>query len=138
VEHGLADRFQRFKDATISAALKKAAGSQPGLPQLLDVIQLADADRLADVLTEELVAFLRQLLYDENRVDEQINVGPLVRQIGAIEEGRIEEALSQLSRLLTTAIKDAKARHGQAKRVRVFLRTDDEGSRATPRRKEGP
>jgi hypothetical protein len=127
VRLGLSDRFQRFKDATISSVLKKAsaAGGQPGLNELLDIIQLADADRLAGVLTEELVSFLRQLLYDENRVDEQISLAPILQQIGAIEENRIEESLSLITRLLMKAIKDAKARHGQGKRVRVFLRAED-------------
>ena len=46
-------------------------------------------------------------------------------KVGAIEENRLDEALSQLTRLLTKAIKDAKAKHGPGKRVRVFLRADD-------------
>jgi hypothetical protein len=136
---GLSDRFQRFKDATISSVLKKAsaAGGQPGLSDLLEIIQLADADRLADVLTEEFVSFLRQLLYDENLVDEQIGLAPILQQVGAIEENRIEESLSLLTRLLAKAIKDAKAKHGQGKRVRVFLRPDDNGVPVTNKTEGG-
>jgi hypothetical protein len=37
---------------------------------------------------------------------------------------RVEEAVSTLARLLTKAIKDAKAKHGPSKRVRVFLTLD--------------
>src|SRR2546426_2787751 len=67
VSQGLADRFQRFKDAAIAAILKKAAAEkkQPGLDELLDIIQVADADRLVGVLNDDIVAFLRQILYVE-------------------------------------------------------------------------
>ena len=126
VSQGLADRFQRFKDAAIAAILTKVAAEQkkPGLDELLDIIQLADADRLAGVLNDDLVAFLRQVLYDENLVDEQLPLAPILQHIGAIDETRVEEAVSTLARLLTQAIKDAKARHGPSKRVRVFLTLD--------------
>jgi hypothetical protein len=126
VSQGLADRFQRFKDASIATILKKAATErqESGLQELLDIIQLADADRLAGVLNDDLVAFLRKVLYDENLADEQIPLGPIIQQVGAIEETRVEEAVSTLTRLLTKAIKDAKARHGASKRVRVFLTLD--------------
>jgi hypothetical protein len=126
VSQGLADRFQRFKDAAIAAILMKAAAekNKPGLDELLDIIQLADADRLAGVLNDDLVAFLRQVLYDENLVDEQLPLAPILQQIGAIDETRVEEAVATLGRLLTKAIKDAKAKHGPSKRVRVFLTLD--------------
>src|SRR5215831_7194463 len=126
VSQGLADRFQRFKDAAIAAILKKAAAEKkkPGLGELLDIIQIADADRLAGVLNDDLVTFLRQILYDENLVDEQLPLAPILQQIGAIDESRVEEAVSTLGRLLTKAIKDAKAKHGAGKRVRVFLTLD--------------
>ena len=126
VSQGLVDRFQRFKDAAIAAILKKAAAEQKksGLDDLLDIIQLADADRLAGVLNDDLVTFLRQILYDENLVDEQIPLAPILQHIGAIDETRVEEAVATLAQLLTKAIKDAKARHGPSKRVRVFLTLD--------------
>jgi hypothetical protein len=126
VSQGLADRLQRFKDAAIAAILTRVAAEKkkPGLDELLDIIQLADADRLAGVLNDDLVAFLRQVLYDENLVDEQLPLAPILQQIGAIDETRVEEAVSTLGRLLTKAIKDAKARHGPSKRVRVFLTLD--------------
>ncbi len=127
VSQGLADRFQRFKDASIAAILKKATteGKGSGLQELLDIIQLADADRLAGVLNDDLIAFLRKVLYDENLVDEQVFLGPILQQIGPIEETRVEDAIATFTKLLTKAIKDAKAKHGPGKRVRVFLRSDD-------------
>jgi hypothetical protein len=69
VASGLTDRFQRFKDAAIATILKKAAekGDCPDLPRLLEIVQLASADALADVLTDDLVDFLRKLLYDKPR-----------------------------------------------------------------------
>jgi len=126
---GLADRFQRFKDTAIAQILKKAADEQrkPGLRELLDVIQIADADRLSGVLNDDLVAFLRRLLYDENLVDEQIPLRPILQQVGAIDAGRVEESISTLGKLLKQAIDDAKAKHGPSKRVRVFLTLDTPG-----------
>jgi hypothetical protein len=101
-----------------------AEKKQPGLDELLDIIQVADADRLVGVLNDDIVAFLRQILYDENLVDEQLSLAPIVQHIGAIDETRVEEAVATLARLLTKAIKDTKARHGPSKRVRVFLTLD--------------
>jgi hypothetical protein len=124
VGSGLADRFQRFKDAAIGTILKKAAekGDRPDLTKLLEIVQIANADALAGVLTDELVDFLRKLLYDENLVQEEIQLGPIVSDIGAIEEDHIEEAVDRFAKLLTKAVKDAKAKHGKSKRVRIFLR----------------
>jgi len=81
VSQGFADRFQRFKDAAIAAILAKAAAEKkkPGLAELLEIIQVADADRLAGVLNDDLVAFLRQVLYDENLVDEQLSLAPILQ-----------------------------------------------------------
>jgi hypothetical protein len=124
---GLADRLQRLKDASISAILKKANGEKgrDDLKALLEIIQLANADKLAGVMTDELAAFLRQLLQEANIVQESVTLAPILQQIGAIEEDRVDEAVSKFSSLLKNAIKDAKAKHGTGKRVRVFLRMDD-------------
>ena len=126
ISQGLADRFLRFKDATVSSILHKAAeqGQQPRLKELLQIIQLSNADQLAGFLNDELLAFLRKTLYDENLVSEQVSLAPIIQQVGAIEESRVDEAVSAVARLLTTAIKDAKAKHGPNKRVRVFLTLD--------------
>jgi hypothetical protein len=126
VAKGLGERFLRFKDAAISSVLKKAAveGRKPGLKGLLDIIQLTDADRLAAVLNDDLTAFLRQVLYDENLVDEQVPLAPIIEQIGAIEDARIDDAVSKVADLLTTAIRNAKAKHPPNRRVRIFLTLD--------------
>ena len=128
VTQGLADRFQRLKDASISAILKKAEGekNRPDLTALLKIIQLANADKLADVMTDDLAAFLRQLLQEANIVQESVALAPILQQIGAIEEDRVDEAISKLTGLLRNAIKDAKAKHGTGKRVRIFFRMDNE------------
>lgn len=130
VKQGLADRLQRFKDASISAILKKAEGvqSRADLKALLEIIQLANADKLAGVMTDDLAAFLRQLLQDANIVQESVQLAPILQQIGAIEEDRVDEAVSKFTSLLKNAIKNAKAKHGAGKRVRVFLRMGDDGS----------
>jgi hypothetical protein len=86
---------------------------------------LANADKLAGVMTDELAAFLRQLLQEANIVQESVTLAPILQQIGAIEEDRVDEAVSKFTSLLKNAIKDAKAKHGTGKRVRVFLRMDN-------------
>lgn len=130
VKQGLADRLQRLKDASISSILRKAEGEQSraDLKALLEIIQLANADKLAGVMTDDLAAFLRQLLQEANIVQESVSLAPILQQIGAIEEDRVDEAVSKFTSLLKNAIKDAKAKHGAGKRVRVFLRMDDDGS----------
>jgi len=127
VTQGLADRFQRLKDASISVVLAKAEGkkTRADLTALLEIIQLADAEKLTNVMTDDLAMFLRQVLQEANIVQETIEIEPILRQIGAIEEDRVDEAISKFTSLLRNAIKDAKAKHGTDKRVRIFLRTDD-------------
>jgi hypothetical protein len=124
---GLADRFQRFKDATIGAILDQAAEAdgRADLKSLIEMVQLSKLDSLTTVLTDDLVAFLRNLLYDENLVQEEVPLGPIVQAVGAIEEDRVDEAVEQFAVLLRKAVKDAKAQHGKVKRVRVFLRLQD-------------
>jgi len=129
VSQGLADRIQRLKDTSIAIILKKAAddNQRADLKLLIEIIQIANADKLVEVITDDLVAFLRRLLQEANIVQESVELGPIIQQIGAIEEDRIEEALSKLTTLLTKAVKDAKAKHGPGKRVRVFLRLESNG-----------
>ena len=85
---------------------------------------MANADALAGVLSDDLVEFLRKLLYDENLVQEEIPLGPIVQEVGAIEEGHVDEAVEKFGKLLAKAIRDAKVKHGKTKRVRVFLRLE--------------
>jgi len=126
VEAGLADRFQRFKDATIAAILKKAADEKnTSLKELLQIVQVADSDKLANVLTDDLIAFLRKLLFDENLVHEEVALEPIIQHVGAIEEDRVDESIALFTKLLNKAVKDAKDKHGKGKRVRVFLRFYD-------------
>ena len=126
----MADRIQRLKDASIAAILKKAAdeSNRADLKSLLEIIQIADADKLVGVITDDLVTFLRKLLQEANIVHETVALQPILDQIGAVEEERIEESLSKLTSLLRTAIKNAKARHGAGKRVRVLFRLDEPGT----------
>ncbi len=124
VSTGLADRFQRFKDATIGAILKKAAeeNGRADLKSLMEIIQLSKLESLSTALTDELVEFLRKLLYDENLVQEEVSLIPIVQEVGAIEEDHIDEAVELFARLLRKAVKEAKAQHGKSKKVRIFLR----------------
>ena len=130
ITQGLADRIQRLKDASIAAILKKEAddSQRADLKSLIEIIQIADADKLVDVITDDLVMFLRKLLQEANIVHETVTLKPILDQIGAVEEERIEEALSKFTSLLRTAIKNAKAKHGADKRVRVLFRLDEPGT----------
>ena len=127
ITQGLGDRIQRLKDASIATILTKAAdeGGSPDFKALLEIIQIADADKLVNVITDDLVDFLRKLLQDANIVHETITLKPILDQIGAIETERTEEALAKITSLLRTAIKNANAKHGAGKRVRVVLRLDE-------------
>ena len=130
IANGLADRIQRLKDASIAAILKKAAddSNRADLKSLVEIIQIADADKLVGVITDDLVTFLRKLLQDANIVHETVALLPILNQIGAVEEERIEESLAKLTSLLRTAIKNAKAKHGAGKRVRVLFRLEEPGT----------
>jgi len=133
MSQGLADRIQRLRDTSIAVILKKAAddNQRADLKLLIEIIQIANADKLVEVITDDLVAFLQRLLQEANIVQESVDLGPIIQQIGAIEEGRVDEALSKLTTLLTKAVKDAKAKHGPGKRVRVFLRLKNGGQGGT-------
>lgn len=128
VAQGLDDRFERLKDPSILLILKKLAAEKQhdGLKALLEIIQVATADRLTEVITEEFVSFLHRLLYDESIVYEKVALASILKHVGAIDEDRVEEAVSRFANLLTKAIKDAKDKHGPSKRVRVFLHLDGE------------
>lgn len=132
IGQGLNDRIQRLKDASIAAILTKAVGDtgRADLKSLLEIIQIAEADKLVGVITDDLVAFLRKLLQEANIVHETVALKPLLDKVGAIEEGRIDEALTTLNSLLRTAIKDAKAKHGPGKRVRILLSAEDQTPQA--------
>lgn len=134
VSQGLTDRIQRLRDTSIAVILKKAAegDERPDLKVLIEIIQIANADKLVDVVTDDLIAFLRKLLQEANIVQESVSLAPIVDQIGPIEEDRVDEALAKLSSFVTKAVKDAKAKHGSGKRVRVFLRLDNSGEGGTP------
>jgi hypothetical protein len=106
VSQGLADRFQRLKDASISTILRKAGAEKKraDLTTLLEIIQLADAEKLADVMTEDLAMFLRQLLQEANIAQESVALPPIIEQIGAIEDNRIDEAISKFTSLLRNPV----------------------------------
>ena len=59
-------------------------------------------------------------------------MGPILEQVGAIDENRVDEALEQITRLLQKAIRDVKAKHGPEKRVRIFLSAEPRQLQGTP------
>ena len=49
------------------------------LQSLVEIIQIADADKLVGVITDDLVAFLRTLLQEANIVHQTVALLPIQR-----------------------------------------------------------
>lgn len=124
VDNGIADRIQRFKDAAIAAILKQAGDGKPEIKTLLKVIAAADAGKLVEILTDELVEFIRKLLQEQNLAQVEVGLSDILDEIGAIDGERIDEAVDTFSNRLRTKLKDAKAKEAAGKRVRLFIRGD--------------
>jgi hypothetical protein len=124
VTNGIADRIQRFKDAAITAILQKAADGKPEIKTLLEVIAAADAGKLVELLTDELVEFIRKLLQEQNLAQVEVGLSDILDEIGAIDGERIDEAVDTFANRLRKKLKDAKANQAAGKRVRLFLRGD--------------
>ena len=124
VQLGLADRMQRFKDAAIAAILQKAAdsGARTDLQTLLEIIHVADAQKLVAVLSDDLIEFLRKLLEEQNLAQVEVSLSEVLDAIGAIDGERIDDVVDQFATLLRKKLKDARAEQGTGKRVRLFLR----------------
>jgi len=124
VSGGIADRIQRFKDAAITAILQKAADGKPEIKTLLEVIAAADAGKLVEILTDELVEFIRKLLQEQNLAQVEVGLSDILDEIGAIDGERIDEAVDAFANRLRKKLKDAKANQAAGKRVRLFIRGD--------------
>jgi hypothetical protein len=128
VAEGIADRMRRFKDAAITTILQQAAHGKPEIKHLLDVITAANADKLVDVLTEELVDFIRKLLQEQNLAQVEVSITDILNEVGAIEGERIDEAVDAFTTRLRKKLKDAKANQAAGKRVRLFLQSGPNSS----------
>ncbi len=124
VNQGITDRIQRFKDAAITSILQKAADSKPEIKTLLEVIAVADAGKLVEILTDELVEFIRQLLQEQNLAQVEVGLSDILDEIGAIDGERIDEAVDAFATRLRKKLKDVKANQAAGKRVRLFIRGD--------------
>jgi len=125
---GLTDRMQRLRDGVVAAAIAAANKSptSPELRALVEIVESASPEKLADAASDDLISALRQILREANIVQESISLGPILKQVGAIEAERVDEAMSLFARLVKEAIGRARAKHGAEKRVRVFLRDERE------------
>ncbi|MEI6176958.1 MAG: hypothetical protein WCS43_08705 [Verrucomicrobiota bacterium] len=123
VAGGIDDRLRRFKDAAITTILQQAADGKPEIKHLLDVITAANTDKLVDVLTEDLVDFIRKLLQEQNLAQVEVSIADILNEVGAIEGERIDEAVDAFTMRLRKKLKDAKANQAAGKRVRLFLRS---------------
>lgn len=91
------------------------------IDQFVKIVQASDLSALANVMDDELVAFLRQLLAAEEAPTSAI---PLLKQLAdkfpALEENQIEAAASEFAALLRSAFEEAK-RQNPNKRIRMTL-----------------
>jgi hypothetical protein len=89
---------------------------------LLEIILASQTDRLADVLTSEVVQRIRQILQDANLEPRDLPVQNLLGEMTAVEEEDIESLIRQIEQRLRAAFKQAKAETEGKKRVRFFLK----------------
>jgi hypothetical protein len=89
---------------------------------LLEIILASQTDRLADVLTSEVVERIRQVLQDANLEPRDLPVQDLLGELTAVEEEDIESLVRQIEQRLRAAFKQAKAETDGKKRVRFFLK----------------
>jgi hypothetical protein len=89
--------------------------------QFIKVIQTSDLSSLANVLDDELVAFLRQLLAEAETTSQWCPIlKTLSQKFPAIEEGQIDELLSEFARELRSAFDLAK-KQNPGKRVWIII-----------------
>ena len=82
----------------------------------------SQTDRLADVLTSEVVERIREILQDANLEPRDLPVQDLLGELTAVEEEDIESLVRQIEQRLRAAFKQAKAETEGKKRVRFFLK----------------
>jgi len=92
------------------------------LKTLLDIILASQTDRLADVLTGEVVERIREILRDANLEPRDLPVQDLLGELTAVEEEDIDSLVRQIEQRLRAAFKLAKAETQGKKRVRFFLK----------------
>ena len=120
IEEGLAAQNRRLSSRAIRRILARGKGQR--LEQFLQVVQASDASALAEVLDDDLVAFLRRLLREaEVAVPGRAVLDRLAQEFPTVDEAQLPDVLSAFADILWQALQDAQKQH-PGKKVRISLR----------------
>lgn len=117
LERALRQQQQRLSGAAIRRILTQQRGER--IEQFLQVVQASDLRGLADVLDDDLVAFLRDLLSTPARTDTSA-LEALLRAYPEVTEDSLEAAVTEFRRLLATELA-AQRQSDPTRRPRVVL-----------------
>ena len=119
LEQALGEQQHRLSTEAIRQILSQS--KERRMDRFVKIIQTSDLSSLVNVLDDELVEFLRNLLSEAQIVTLQY---PLSRALSSkfpfIEEGQIEDVLSEFAAELKKAFEQAK-RENPGKRIRIVL-----------------
>ena len=119
LHQALSEQHRRLSAEAIRQILSQVNESR--VDQFVKVIQTSDLSSLANVLDDDLVAFLRQLLADAETISQWCPIlRTLSQKFPAIEEEQIDDFLSEFARELKSAFDLAK-RQNPGKRIRMML-----------------
>jgi hypothetical protein len=119
LHQALSEQHRRLSAEVIRQILSQC--KEQRVDQFIKVIQSSDLSSLANVLDDELAAFLRQLLAEAETASQWCPIlKTLSQKFPAIEEEQIDDLLSELARELRSAFDSAK-RQNPGKRIRIVL-----------------
>lgn len=124
IDRAIEGLIQRLRQETIRKILESSA--EFGVTELLKVIQAAQAERLADVLDDNLVERIKSLLQDARLVRLDLPVTDLFDGIAGIEEGEVGKVLSMVKERLTARFAGAKQANPD-KRILFLLKGPEKG-----------
>jgi hypothetical protein len=105
LDQALASQLQRLSSQTVQHILSRRTGDS--VERFLKVVQASDLAGLADVLSDELVAFLRQMLSEANA---RVRLQPLLDRIAQaypadVGEKDVDGIVQDLKRLLEESLR---------------------------------
>ncbi|MBI3952941.1 MAG: hypothetical protein HY330_00330 [Chloroflexi bacterium] len=115
----LREQQQRLSARVIRQLLAQTGGEE--VDRFVKVIQSSRLDPLAQVLDDRVVAFIKELLAAERRVEVSSPVlQELARRFGVVDEDQVDEVVQALAALLREGFAQAQALH-PGKEVRLRL-----------------
>ncbi len=119
LQQALREQHRRLSAEAVRQILSQ--GNESRVDQFVKVIQTSDLSSLANVIDDDLTAFLRQLLADAETISQWCPIlKTLSQKFPAIEEEQIDEFLSEFARELKSAFNLAR-RQNPGKRIRIML-----------------